>query len=302
VFVEISADSGDLIEFFNAEYRHFFLSKPPAYMKKNRIHVKFQKLTAEVKNPRAWIKTRVCQILFFRHKRRYLYKDGSFADDFSTSSRRILKFFYKKLTTGVEEANLFLLSSVGEMLECSGLVRLHACAFDDGNTVVVFPGDSGFGKSTLAKEILLKTDFKILSDEMVLTDGSKYYPFPLRISLKEPYESDLHCVKEWSRNRHSTKWQLTVPPERVSVQGGPGKILLSAEMSRVHFFIRVMSGYGLAQMKEYFVRKDNLASLIGMLFQRLIVFTKLYSQVEKIPVGQRQSQKILNLLVKTTEY
>lgn len=287
--------------FFNAEYGHFLTIKPPQNRNNNCVRLHFLKLKNGAILPSAWVKTRVCQILFFRQKRRYVYKDSSFADDFSSNSRRILKFFYNELTTGVEEGNLFFLSAVGELLEYKGLLRLHACGFEDGNNAFVFPGDSGFGKSTLAKDILLKTDLKIISDEMVLTDGYRFFSFPLRISLKEFFESETYSVNKWSRNRFAPKWQVQIPDQRISKKAHSGKIYLSSEMSRLDFFIRVVSGYGLPQMKEYFIRRDNILKLTKVFFQRLYFFYKLYPQVQKIEVGQRQSQKLLNLLVKSTD-
>jgi hypothetical protein len=296
---QIIADSPEIADFFTAEYKHFHSKPAVSHATPLQVTIQFLKLSKDRSRPAyGQIQTSVCGIRFSKKKRVYIYRDKSFVNDYVQDTRRILRFFYSDPSTAQEEGNRLLLSSVGEFLEHRGLVRLHACGFLNENLAMIFPGDSGFGKSTFAKDVLHSTDHKILSDEMILTNGQEFFPFPLRISMKEPFSSTVFSVDEWSRRNNPTKWQIQIPAERVVTQPSAGRIYLGPDMGLFKFCVRVVSGYGIAQMKEYFIRGDNFFMLVKFFIRRCYVFFRLVSVCKKIDIKPRQSQKWLGLLTK----
>jgi len=63
---------------------------------------------------------------------------------------------------------------------------IHACAFEHQGTLLVFPGSSGAGKTTLAQKFLNDTAWTFLSDELLAIDSSDFtvysFPHPLNFS------------------------------------------------------------------------------------------------------------------------
>jgi hypothetical protein len=83
-----------------------------------------------------------------------------------------------------EAAYHFLLSRIGEHLDASGLVRLHALGLSGGQGAVAVMLPSGGGKSTLALRALREPDCRLLSEDSPLIDRrGVVHPFPLRIGV-----------------------------------------------------------------------------------------------------------------------
>ncbi|MCF6212545.1 MAG: hypothetical protein L3J45_00815 [Flavobacteriaceae bacterium] len=82
--------------------------------------------------------------------------------------------------------SMVLLEKIYNLLEEKWLGVFHASAISDGKKCVLFTGDSGNGKSTLAA-LLLTRGYTLFADDFVpvaATTGQVYY-FPAAISIKE---------------------------------------------------------------------------------------------------------------------
>jgi hypothetical protein len=129
---------------------------------------------------------------FFRHAALgdgsdYLWWPRLFEFLVSRDGRRIL---YRCLDARRREA--FLTYLLGQALSFAliklGAEPIHATAVDVGRGAIVFLGDSGYGKSTLATSFL-RAGHRILTDDLLLFcddgPGVKAYPGPSRIKLME---------------------------------------------------------------------------------------------------------------------
>ncbi len=62
---------------------------------------------------------------------------------------------------------------------------IHATTVEKEGKVIIFAGLGGSGKTTLGMYLHLKHGFNILSDNFLLVDGEKIYPFPERVGLSK---------------------------------------------------------------------------------------------------------------------
>lgn len=85
---------------------------------------------------------------------------------------------------------LFLQSEIGHFLDLQGLHRVHALGLglpSGKGALVLIP--SGGGKSTLAKELLLRDSGVLLSDDTPIIDRlGRLRPYPLRLSFRADAE------------------------------------------------------------------------------------------------------------------
>jgi hypothetical protein len=91
-----------------------------------------------------------------------------------------------------EAIYLLLLHRVGEHLDASGLMRLHALALAgrQGAAVILLP--AGGGKTTLALRALRHGDVLLLSDDTPLLDRQgRVHAFPLRLGVSESVAVEL---------------------------------------------------------------------------------------------------------------
>ena len=180
-----------------------------------------------------------------------------------------------------ELAYLALLSRTGEALDRAGLHRVHALGFESGGRGGLLLLPSGGGKSTLALELLRRSEAGLLSDDtpVVGVDGS-LRAFPLRMGFKPG--ADLEGVparhrRSLIRRRYEPKVVVDVDYFRGRVpfaarprwlvvgrssRGAPalrrcGKAKAAAALSSA-----LVLGWGVAQMSEYMIRPDfSLASI-----------------------------------------
>jgi hypothetical protein len=66
---------------------------------------------------------------------------------------------------------------------CDFLIAVHAAVLSVRNQCVIFPGESGAGKTTLATA-LVRDGFQYLTDEVALLDRSTGYIIPVPVSLR----------------------------------------------------------------------------------------------------------------------
>ncbi len=66
---------------------------------------------------------------------------------------------------------------------CDFLIAVHAAVLSVRNRCVIFPGESGAGKTTLATA-LMRDGFQYLTDEVALLDRSTRYVIPVPVSLR----------------------------------------------------------------------------------------------------------------------
>jgi hypothetical protein len=91
-----------------------------------------------------------------------------------------------------EAIYLLLLHRVGEHLDASGMMRLHAVALAGRQGAVTILLPAGGGKTTLALRALRQRDVQLLSDDTPLLDRQgRVHPFPLRLGVSESVAVEL---------------------------------------------------------------------------------------------------------------
>lgn len=74
---------------------------------------------------------------------------------------------------------------------------IHAAVFLNSETLFVFPGGSGAGKTTLSEHLLNETDWTFLSDEIwaINPDQATVYPFPHPLNLNDPSRNSVRTLE-----------------------------------------------------------------------------------------------------------
>jgi hypothetical protein len=189
-----------------------------------------------------------------------------------------------------EATYMAILSAVGEGLDKMKMHRVHAAAFSYGNriwtkTVLVLLPQGG-GKSSMAA--ILKNDlcFKIFSDESPLLKNAVLYSNPFRLALeaKTAQVIGLKTGPEnlFIRKHYKPKHVFQIENSEVA-KTSPLDIVLIGKLwpndpvirkcSRPFVFLALFKnmviGFGLAQMTQYFVRKDNIFTLFQIAYSRI---------------------------------
>lgn len=78
---------------------------------------------------------------------------------------------------------------IRKKMKSGNLAFIHASVVCDSNTIYIFIGKSGFGKSTICK-ILYQGGYRFITDDTLIFDvkQKKILVFPKPIELKKPYE------------------------------------------------------------------------------------------------------------------
>lgn len=115
-----------------------------------------------------------------------------------------------------EYVRLFLLgSALGILLIQRGLLPLHGCGIVHNNAAVLFLGDSGIGKSTLA-EAFRRKGYKLITDDvsaLCFADKSSVnvYPAYPKINLMEETARNFDIETEGLSEAHNKKKKFAVP-------------------------------------------------------------------------------------------
>lgn len=150
------------------------------------------------------------------------------------SSNKTLEIYSEDMNRLFELAFLSIHSIIGQELDKSGICRIHALAFSKGKTNAIVMLPSKGGKSTLLKNLIECSDFKIISDDMPLCDYSgKIFSFPSKISLENIPESGLLSNLNWvkfERSSYPPKWtaSLSQLKDKISEKPELNKNLLIA--------------------------------------------------------------------------
>jgi hypothetical protein len=84
-----------------------------------------------------------------------------------------------------EIAYHFILSTVGQHLDCRGMHRVHALGVSFRGRGILLLAPSGGGKSTMALELLRRPGFTLLGEDTPLVDrDGRLWPFPLRLGVR----------------------------------------------------------------------------------------------------------------------
>lgn len=195
-----------LIEYQTPEIEHY-------------IHPKFAHLTTD-----AITKYRHHFQLFEKDERYYLKIDGKLIGSWEQGKVHFLS----------GKVSMEILQKITHTKESDWLGVFHAAGVALNNKGILFLGDSGNGKSTLAA-ILMASGFDILADDFlpVLTETKQMYSFPAAISVKKPaiemlssYFPELKNTKEYNfSNQGKTVRYLANP---FSSKSEPEKVFCKA--------------------------------------------------------------------------
>jgi hypothetical protein len=77
---------------------------------------------------------------------------------------------------------LLVLSVFGRYCDRNGILRIHALAFSFRDRAVIFTASAGGGKSTMALALIESGNFRLMSDDEALVNGTgRILPLPIRI-------------------------------------------------------------------------------------------------------------------------
>ncbi len=124
-----------------------------------------------------------------------------------------------------ELAFLTIHSRAGELLDLSGIGRIHALAvsYKGVNAVVMLPSKGG--KSTLLTYLLENPDIKIIADDMPLVNrAGRILPFPTKISMTEKPETGVLAGLNWNeflRAHYPPKWTASLSSLSERIERSP---------------------------------------------------------------------------------
>lgn len=212
--------------------------------------------------------------------RTVIYDDGSCIKFFKNGIGKTVEILSKDEDRVYELSFLLLQSLVGEKLESSGWLRLHALSFKEKRAGIVLLPSSG-GKSTLAY-MMAHLNWKVYSDELTLVKAGNLYPFPWRMAFDERsqqylgIEGGAYFQRRGGKNKSLVPFNLDVvptPDKLVSIYWGvisnKNQIRDASFREKIQFAISVFRGVGLTQMIECAIRLDNFWVLTKIAFLRI---------------------------------
>ncbi|MFN7824415.1 MAG: hypothetical protein ACK5P6_03550 [Pseudobdellovibrionaceae bacterium] len=165
-----------------------------------------------------------------------------------------------------------IMSLWGESFERLGFLRLHASAWEQNGRAQVLWGPSGLGKSKWTWDLLQNKNL-VFGDEMVLFDGERIFPFPMRLALKEDMLPPGVPHRKFQRKIFDEKFLLTIPQELIASSKPIGDFYHQGH--QLSLLLSLVFGLGLTQMSEFFLRGNNIPLLFKLLIQRTYRYSQL---------------------------
>jgi hypothetical protein len=234
---------------------------------------------------RSLMKTKMCEAKGFRQR------CCRFDEDHWVELREGQMLIYGSNIEFIYEISfVLLLSRVCEEIEKKhGWLRMHGMSYvgDQGQAAHAILMPSGGGKSVLTMQAV-QAGFKVLTDEIVWTDGSRIFPFPMRIALKSEAQKYFQITESrvFHRQYFEHKHLLSLSQQSIGEETPIGKVFwawqgpdftygTASVLTKLKFLFSTMLGLGLPQMREYFLRLENLPWLPRLAILRLRIALKL---------------------------
>jgi len=169
---------------------------------------------------------------------------------------------------------LLMLSRVGEMLDLSGMHRIHGFAVKSGGNGILCLLPEGGGKTTMLLSLLKDDGIELISDDTPLIRGRMLLPFPLRIGLCEGDATGIPEEKKRHFPRSGREDKVLVDMDHFTAKmadpviantliigtrmlGGECSIRPVGRLRAVPPLMRdLVFGMGVPQMIEHFLRHD----------------------------------------------
>lgn len=239
-------------------------------------------------------KTAMCEVrqlgwfqrqLFYTHHERSVI---SVLDD-ERQGRRFLQIEVQDVRY-LEEVLYFILNSVvGEYLDASGLMRIHAAALQINQQNYVFTGPCGSGKSTLADYLIRYSKSLIFSDEIALFDlkKKKILPYPIRRALNSNSMPSSGLSFFADKELKVIECQQMASPgvfgHLIHLQPSERTQLRSCSLTeKIGLFWQIFWGLGVIQMWEYLLRVSNIPLLCRIACNRLRLIAFLWTQETEV--------------------
>ncbi|MBI4053248.1 MAG: hypothetical protein HY394_04380 [Candidatus Diapherotrites archaeon] len=182
--------------------------------------------------------------------------------------KKEISFFSASQETAYARFYTALLAILGRELDQKGMHRIHCAGISRDGNAILFLGEAGMGKTTLALDCLESPSMKLLSDEIVFVGpGLEAFPFLTRIGIR--------------RNSFAGNF-----PQRflrgISLPNGSQKILVSAlafkakvsgpaKVSKIVLLRRNLS-------QESFVKPAGKLSVFWWLFRKSVFGSELVQE------------------------
>lgn len=234
-------------------------------------------------------KTKMCRIRqksFNCRQLEYIHNNKTIAvvDDDTSGKTRLLTIKAINLDVIDDILYFFLNSSAGEYLEYNGMMRLHALSFQISDGAALVHGAPGFGKSTLALELVKNPTIKLFSDEIALFNlrSKMIHPYPLRIASVESLSPETPAQnikfvyffnKKSLVNIEKNKIASPKPLQSIfQILNLASNAATRSEMNleqKIKLSYEIILGIGLIQMWEYLLRLNNLHIVLVILINRI---------------------------------
>lgn len=271
---------GVVAQFFMREFSFFSAacSKPTLV-----FHLREEKSSYQNKDSLIF-KTRDCHVYGWGTRRYCQY--GIEGSVFARNSKdhRSFEISSPIIEELIEISFMSFLSAVGEELDRNGYHRVHALGFEFKGKGVLAVLPQGAGKSALAALLKNEFTFLIASDENPLLKNGVMFPFPNALALHENTASAIGIDTSegylFSRRSYRPKlrfpWKKNQIARPISVEfiinGRESSSISISECHRLHTLktlsLSMITGIGLAQMKEHMLRVSTLGSLMGIACSR----------------------------------
>jgi len=163
------------------------------------------------------------------------------------------------------------LSRIGEIHDRRGIHRVHALGITVGGRGALVLLPEGGGKSTLALELLKRSEVGLLSDDMPLIARGRLLAFPTRIGIRGDVTGVApENLRVFPRRNHGPKTLIDLDHfrARIVAEARPHALIVGVRQSGSHSWIEPISrarllrsltgnliiGVGLPQVVEYFLR------------------------------------------------